>query len=393
MNAPLRKAFNAAFTDERYAAMVEWLNREAGLEIPFRICETPLFLTPALARELATAAESIRTAIAAPSYREASIRAVPPSWSVPGEDTHPVFLQVDFALVQRPGGEPGDLMPQLIELQGFPSLYGFQSLLNRAYHRHFHLAPELSPYFSGLDEATYGEALRAVLVGDEDPETVVLLEIEPEKQKTRVDFAVTEQMTGVRAVDASAVTVRGDRAFYQRAGREVPIRRIYNRVIFDEAERRGLDFGPLFRAPLDVTWVGHPNWFWRVSKFSLPFLSGPHCPQSHFLSDLDGLPPDLENYVLKPLFSFAGRGVTIGTDAETLRAIPDPENYILQRRVEYAPAIETPDGPAKAEVRMMYFWTDRPRLVNNLVRTTKGKMVGVDFNKDRTWIGASVALH
>jgi hypothetical protein len=388
-----RHAYNHDFTAERYAAMVDWLNAQAGFEIPFRICETPLFLTKALAAELVAAADEIQSAIAASAYRRAAERAVPSAWSVPGEDAHPVFLQIDFALTQRPGGRPGDLMPQLIELQGFPSLYGFQYLLNQGYRRHFTIAPELTPYFGGLDENAYLAALRAVLVGDEDPENVVLLEIEPETQKTRVDFVVTERLTGVRAVGASDVTVRGDRLFYRRDGREVPIRRIYNRVIFDEAERLGLDFGPLFRQPLDVVWVGHPNWFWKVSKFSLPFLSGPHCPPSHFLSDLDILPDDLDNYVLKPLFSFAGRGVSIGVDRETLRAIERPEHYILQRRVEYAPAIETPDGPAKAEVRMMYLWTDRPRLVNNLVRTTKGKMVGVDFNKDRTWIGASVALH
>jgi hypothetical protein len=396
----LRRAWNAAFTEERYQAMLAWLEAQAGVPIPFRISETPLFLSPELTAELEQAAHEVLATLGSPAYLAAAQRAVPPRWAVPGEDAHPTFLQVDFALASREGGAAtgggaagGELTPRLIELQGFPSLYGFQWLLARAYRQHFAVAPGLTPYFGGLDDAGYVECLRRTIVGDADPENVVLLEIEPEKQKTRVDFVVTEHLLGVRAVSATEVVVRGERLFYRRAGREVPIERIYNRVIFDEAERRGLDFGQLFRQPLDVHWVGHPNWFWKISKFSLPFLRGPHCPECHFLSDVGEYPPDLENYVLKPLFSFAGLGVEVGVTADRLRAIARPEDYILQRRVDYGPAIETPDGPAKAEVRMMFVWTDRPRLVNNLVRTTKGKMVGVDFNKDRTWIGASVALH
>jgi hypothetical protein len=392
----LRRAWNAAFSEERYRAMVAWLEAEAGVPIPFRISETPLFLSPELTAELERAAHEVLPTLTSQAYLAAAERAVPSRWAVPGEDAHPVFLQVDFALAAAEGSAGGELTPRLIELQGFPSLYGFQWLLARAYREHFAVAPGLTPYFGGLDEAGYIEALRRTIVGPADPENVVLLEIEPEKQKTLVDFAVTERLLGVRAVSAAEVVVRGDRAFYRhplQGGREVPIERIYNRVIFDEVERRGLDFGPLFRRPLDVHWVGHPNWFWKISKFSLPFLRGPHCPECHFLSDLEAYPPDLENYVLKPLFSFAGLGVEVGVTAERLRAIARPEDYILQRRVDYGAAIATPDGPAKAEIRMMFLWTDRPRLVNNLVRTTKGQMVGVDFNQDRTWIGASVGLH
>jgi hypothetical protein len=403
----LRRAWNAAFSKERYRAMVAWLEAEAGVPIPFRISETPLFLSRELTADLERAALEVLPTLASPEYLAAARRAVPPRWEVPGEDEHTVFLQVDFALASRSGSAgaagggalaapDGDLTPRLIELQGFPSLYGFQWLLARGYREHFDVPAGLTPYFGGLDDASYIEALRRTIVGSADPANVVLLEIEPEKQKTRVDFEVTERLLGVRAVSAAEVIVRGDRVYYRdasRGGREVPIERIYNRVIFDEVERRGLDFGPLFREPLAVEWVGHPNWFWKISKFSLPFLRGPHCPECHFLADLDDYPPDLENYVLKPLFSFAGLGVEVGVTAERLRSIERPEDYILQRRVDYGPAIATPDGPAKAEVRMMFLWTDRPRLVNNLVRTTKGKMVGVDFNQDRSWIGASVALH
>jgi hypothetical protein len=394
----LRRAYNAAFTAERYAALQHWLDAEAGLHIPFRICETPLFLPSELAAELEHAAHEIVGAISSPDYLRAAARAVPPGYEVPGEDAHPVFLQVDLALAEPPAGTTdaaaGRLVPRLIELQGFPSLYAFQWLLAHGYRRHFDIPAGMGSYFGGIDDSSYAACLRQVIVGDADPRTVVLLEVEPEEQKTRVDFVLTEKLLGVPTVGLADVAVRGRQAFYRdAAGVETPIRRIYNRVIFDELERRGMAVPPLFRDDLDVEWVGHPNWYWKISKFSLPFLHSQYVPPCHFLSDLRELPPDLDHYVLKPLFSFAGHGVEIGVTAERLRAIERPEDYILQRRIQYGPAVVTPDVPAMAEVRMMFVWGDRPRLINNLVRMTKGKMVGVDYNKDRTWVGASVALH
>jgi hypothetical protein len=388
----LRQAYNEAFTVERYAALQRWLDAEAGLHIAFRISETPVFVPPALTAELQRAATEVLDAVRDPAYLKAAARAVPAQYQVPGEDDHPVFLQVDLALAV---GEDGAVVPRLIELQGFPSLYCFQWLLARGYRTHFDYPAVLTPYFAELDDDSYVAAMRQVIVGDADPRNVILLEIEPEEQKTRVDFAMTEKLLGVPTVGLADVAVRGRQAFYRRrtdAG-EIPIRRIYNRVIFDDLERRGMAVPPLFRDDLDVEWVGHPNWFWKLSKFSLPFVHSPYAPPAHFLSALRELPPDLENYVLKPLFSFAGLGVEIGPAADRLRAIDRPEDYILQRRIDYAPVIATPDDPAKVEVRMMYVWRDRPVLVNNLVRMTKGRMVGVNFNHDRSWVGASVALH
>jgi hypothetical protein len=403
----LRRAFNSRFTEEKYQEKVRRLEAEAGHPIGFRICETPLFLSAAVTGELVEAVEEIVDTVISPAYLKESERAVPPGLSVPGEDAHTAFLQVDFALVQ---GEDGGIHPQLIELQGFPSVYSFQWLLDRVTRQVDRIddlvgmddiPAGLTPYFNGLDDAGYADCLREMIVGDCDPENVVLLEIDPSGQKTRVDFSVTERLFGVRSVDVRDVIERQGRLFYQREGeggksrREVPIHRIYNRVIFDEMERRGVSLDPVFRRELDVHWVGHPNWFLKISKFTLPFLRGRYVPRSYFVSDLNELPQDLENYVLKPLYSFAGLGVEIGVTAERLRSIDQPEHYILQRRVEYAPLIETPDGGAKAEIRMMLVWEEgkRPILINNLVRVSKGLMSGVDFNKDKTWIGASLGYH
>ena len=392
----LRQAYNAAFSAERYEALQKDLDAQAGAHVDFRISETPIFLSADLTSRLIEASSDVLAAVRSESYLAASRRAIPPGREVPGEDSHPAFLQIDFALVY---GESGEIEPRLIELQGFPSLYGFQWALARAYREHF--APGMSaaagwtPYFVPGDEAEYVRRLGELIVGDCDPRQVVLLEIEPEGQKTRVDFACMEQMLGIPTVDARTVVARDGRLYYPGPGGvETPIRRIYNRVIFDEMERKGLDLGEIFFRPHEeIEWVGHPNWFARISKFTLPFLRSRYAPRAWFVSDLAELPEDLESYVLKPLFSFAGLGVELGPSAERLRQLEHPEHFILQQRVEYAGVIATPDVPAKAEVRMMYLWGESPVLVNNLVRLSKGAMMGVDFNKDQTWIGASVAFH
>jgi hypothetical protein len=387
----LRRAYNAAFTEERYEAMVRDLEQDAGCPSIFRVSETPVFLSAALTRELIEAAHEMLAAVTSEEYLKVADRAVPPALAVPGEEGHTVFLQVDFALVR---GEDGNLTPRLIELQGFPSLYGFQWLLEKEFRSHFPAIPEdFTPYFGGVDAETYPAVLRDAIVGDCDPENVVLLEIEPEQQKTRVDFYVTEKLLGIKTVCATDVVARGGKLFYPDGGREVPIHRVYNRVIFDELERKGIDLSHIFRRELDVTWVGHPNWYLKISKFSLPFINSRYCPPASFVSELKELPEDLENYVLKPLFSFAGLGVEIGPTAERLRSLRDPEDFILQRKVDYAPAVETPEEPARVEIRMMFLWQDRPRLVNNLIRMSKGRMMGVSFNKDRTWVGSSLAYH
>ena len=395
MNPEIRRAYNDAFTQDRYEGLLRGLESNGGCPPGFRVCETPLFLTAALTRELIAAAHEVLQAVTSEEYLKLAGGAVPPELSVPGDEGHPVFLQIDFALVR---GEDGDLTPRLIELQGFPSLYGFQWLLEKEFRANFPAIPEdFSPYFSGLDTRSYPAALRDAIVGDCDPENVVLLEIEPDKQKTRIDFAITDRLTGVKTVSATEVIERGGRLYYQEGRQEVPIERIYNRVIFDEVARKGLDLSHIFRRELDVTWVGHPNWYLKISKFSLPFIKSRYSPPAFFVGNLEELPVDLDSYVLKPLFSFAGLGVEMGPSSERLRNLQDPENYILQKKVDYAPVIETPEEPARAEIRMMFLWkegaNERPRLVNNLVRMGKGKMMGVDFNRDKTWVGGSLAYH
>ncbi|GAB4430753.1 MAG: hypothetical protein OHK0039_49350 [Bacteroidia bacterium] len=397
MTDAVRQQYNAAFIPARYAAFLEHIYAIHGHQTPFRISETPVFIPHDLRQRLEQACADINAVICQPDFKARTAAAIPPGLAVPGEDAHTLFLQMDFGICHD---AQGDLVPQLIELQGFPSLYFFQDLLAASYRQHFDLPPGYPSHLNGLSSAQYIDLLREAIVGDADPETVVMLEIEPEKQNTYIDFLETRRHLGIAIRCISAVRQRGRRLYYtDDAGREVPIARVYNRVIFDELARRpnlprGFDFGD----DLDVTWVGHPNWFFRISKYTLPMLSGPYVPPSYFLDQLATYPDDLENYVLKPLFSFSGQGVNIHVRAADLDAIPAPERsgYLLQRKVAYAPAIATPSGPAKCEIRMMMVWLPgqpAPRIVNNLIRLSKGDMVGVRYNKDKDWVGASVGFY
>jgi hypothetical protein len=387
----LRKKFNSEFTQEKYEAFLNDLNTSLKYPVDFRVSETPLFLSDDLKNKLLNACNELCKQVTSKEFKLKMKDAVPSHLNIPGETDHPEFFVFDFAICQN--NSSGEFYPKLIELQGFPTLYGYQYFFEQKLRNHFDIPENFTTYFNRITPDKYVELLRDVIVGDADPANVILLEIEPEKQKTRIDFAATEKLIGVSEVCISDLIKRGKNLFYKKAGKEIRIERIYNRVIFDELSRTEKNFNFDLQEELNVTWVPHPNWFYKISKYSLPVLRGEFVPKCFYLHDLTSYPNDLENYVLKPLFSFAGLGVKIDVTKQMLHEIKDPGNYILQEKVEYAPLINTPDEKAKVEIRMMYFYDKEPILVNNLVRQSKGKMMGVDYNKDKTWVGGSAALH
>jgi hypothetical protein len=391
---PIRRArFNADFTAERYAKLLRTANETEYWPVDFRISESPLFLTGEFTEEVAQAARDIVAQLRTPEFALHARTAIPPGLEVPGETAHPIFLQVDFAICE----EDGRLTPRLIELQGFPSLYAFQLFLVGCMRGAYPAIPEdWTSFFGGFNEESYTALLRDVIIADAGTENVVLLEVDPEKQNTRIDFACTDSLLGIRPICLTEITRRGRQLFYRRDEREVRIERIYNRVIFDELLRRpDLKLAFNFQDEIDVTWVGHPNWYFRISKHSLPFLKSKHAAPAFFADEFPA-GEELEDYVLKPLYSFAGLGVDLEPTGEKLAVLPDPRAWILQRKVAYADFVPTPDGPrSKGEIRMMFVWPEggEPMLVNNLVRMSQGKMMGVKFNKDKTWVGSSIALH
>jgi hypothetical protein len=383
----LRRRFNQSWSPEKYAHFFELLARRCGEGPQFRHSETPCFLPVELVDRMARyGREMVDQLLSNPQYERESREAIPPAYRAPNEDSVPLFVQADFGLDEN-------LEPRLVEIQGFPSLYAYQLLVADAYRQAYEIDSTFQTLPGGLTANEYRGLLKQAIVGNHDPETVVLLEIDPAHQKTRHDFVLTEQMFGVRAVDVQAIRKKGNRLYYQRDGKETPIHRIYNRVIADELERRHLRLPFDFRDDLNVEWAGHPNWFFRLSKFSMPYLDHPAAPWTEFL-DRTGEIERPEQFVLKPLYSFAGAGVVVGPTAEQLQAIPEKQrhHYVLQQRVNFHPVIETPAGPTKIEVRIMYVWLNQLRQVNLIIRMGRDAQMGVDHNKGMDWVGASAAF-
>jgi hypothetical protein len=394
MHPQLRSQFNADFTPDKYAALLRCVNETEKWPADFRISETPIFLTREFTEEITAAAKAIVDLTRTAQFARHAKSAIPKGLAVPDESAHPNFLVVDFGIC----AEGGRLVPRLIELQAFPSLFGFQLLILHCLRKVYPAIPRnWTSSFAGIKDEEYLGLLRRTILADARPENVILLEIEPEKQKTRVDFAATERLLGIRSVCLTKIKKRGRDLFYDRDGRETRIDRIYNRVIFDELIRRpDLSLNFRFQDELKLTWVGHPNWYFRISKHSLPFLKTEHTSPAFFADEFPG-DDKIDNYVLKPLYSFAGVGVDMEPTREKLSGLTNPQEWILQKKVEYAAFVRTVDGQkSKAEIRMMFVWPEEdrhPTLANNLVRMSQGKMMGVDFNVDKTWVGASIALH
>jgi hypothetical protein len=392
----IRRAFNERFEEAQYGAFLADL--EASIHAPslFRIAETPVFVSAAFKEQLLTACEEIFDSLLAPDFVERTDGALAGGRAVPNQDEHSVFMQLDFGVCRL---ADGTLAPRLIEIQGFPSLYFLQAEMVAAYRRMYPFIPaEMSSYFHGYDRNSYINLLGEVILNGHAPGQVVLLEIDPERQATNIDFYATERALGLKILNLSDLKRTGRRLYYLQDGREVTVKRIYNRVIFDELDKYAdRQFAFNFTEEVDVEWAGHPNWFFRISKYTLPLIKSAYVPRTHFLHELKTWPTDLENFVLKPLFSFAGLGVKINITSDDLEAVPVDQRhlYILQEKVHYAPVVETPDGPAKCEIRMMVVWKqgwERPQVVNNMCRLSKGEMVGVRYNKDKTWVGGTVCF-
>ena len=389
----LRRAFNETWTEAKYRDLIRRLELRSGATLGFPISETPCFFPQSVMSSLAsTGIELVNQILDNDDAMAAADRAVPDRFKGDGAEALPTFLQVDFGLVRA---ADGSIQPKLVELQAFASLYGFQLVVAEAYRDAFELPTTLGLYLDRLDVAAYHALVATAIVGDNDPHEVVLMEIEPRKQKTWPDFVVTEQLWGVRAVDVSEVHREGRRLYYHRDGKTTPIRRIYNRVIPDELERKHIQLPFGYGDDLDVEWAGHPAWYFRISKFSIPFLRHACVPETHFLDGIESLPVDRDRYLLKPLFSFAGGGIIFAPTDAQIAAIPmrERKNYILQERIDFTPVIDTPEGPAQTEIRIMYVRAGSElRPVLPLLRMGRGKMMGVDHNKGLRWVGASAGL-
>lgn len=393
MKAEIREKFNAEFSDEKYKSFVENLKSQFPDELDFRVAESPLFVPKAVKNKVLQACDAILKEIQSEDFIAKTEKAIPAEFLVPNENKHSSFLAIDFAITKN---EKGTIEPQLIELQGFPSLFGLQYFLAKEFKANYEIPENYSPFFNGFEETTFVEKMKDFLLNGHSPDEVIILEIYPEKQKTRIDFAISKVTFGIDAVCLTNIKVIDSQLFREKNGELIQIKRIYNRLIFDDlANYSDLKFEFDFTKKVDVEWCGHPNWFYRISKFAMPFLKSKYIPKSYFLNQFDIEKADLSQFVLKPLFSFAGSGVKLTITKEDLEAIADKENYLIQQKVNYEPIIQAIEGAVKCEIRMLYIWpdaADEPILITNLARLSRGEMIGVRFNQNFDWVGGSIGF-
>jgi len=392
MIAAERTLFNQNFSAEKYLKLTEGLEKHFNTRIPFRVAETPVFLPAGLIAELRKAGDEIIDFLCRDDLRVITKAAIPASAYVGGSEGNPLFLSLDFAITL----DEGVLQPRLIELQGFPSLFAYQDVLAHFYQKTYSIPAGYTWLFGGLSRERYHEELCRVLLGGYEPQEVILLDIDPPDQNTYVDFLATRDLCQIAIIGLEDLILEGRKLYYLVGGERQLVKRIYNRVIWDELVRRtDLQFQFHLTEEAEVEWAGHPNWFFRISKFLLPLMKSRYVPETFFLSDLASYPDDLEQFVIKPLYSFSGSGVEFHVTAQKLDLLADKSNYILQKKVNYAPVVQSPEGGVKTEVRLLYIWEPgqkRPQLMTSLCRLSKGEMIGVKFNRDRTWVGASVGF-
>ena len=393
MQPYLRRTFNDNFIPEKYHQYLQKIENLHPGSLEFRVAETPIFVPKDFTQKMLAACDDIIDVIVQPDFKSLTEKAIPEGLRVANETSHSDFIVFDFGVCEN---ENGELEPQLIEMQGFPTIFAFQAFHTKFTREYAQIPATHNAYLNGYNEASYLQLLKEIIVADANPEQVILLEIYPEKQKTRIDFFCSENLLGITTVCLTKLIGEGNKLFYEKEGRKIEIKRIYNRLIFDDLQQQNIPGKIIdFSHEWEVEWVSHPNWFYRISKYTLPLIKNTYVPPTFYLNSLTEMPADLQNYVLKPLFSFAGMGVVIDVTKDDIDQIKDPENWILQRKVKYADVIQTPDGPAKAEIRLFYFWKDgweRPVGVHNLSRLSKGKMIGTRYNKDKTWVGGTVSF-
>lgn len=393
MVSKYRTLFNAQFSEKKYNDLKNDIASDFDYQPTFRIAETPFFISNELKSQLIEGCNDVIAFIKNKDFRSLTNKSLELNTAVPNEDQHTSFIAVDFGVCE----ENGEIIPKLIEVQGFPSLFNFQINLYEKFIAHYPFLKELTPLVNPIDTGEYNALLEEVICNYHPKENVILLEIEPEKQNTKIDFYYCRRDIGIPIVCVTELIKKEKQLFYiNEKGEEILVKRIYNRVIFDELNlRTDLKLNFSFSDDLEVEWAGHPNWFFRISKYILPFLKGKYFIETQRLSELTEIPEDLENYVLKPLFSFSGSGVVFNVTKGDIEAVENKELYILQKKVNYIPILQSPEGKVKVEIRMLYVWkkdNENPTLLCNLTRLSRGEMIGVKYNKDKDWVGGTVGL-
>lgn len=390
-----RELFNQSFSKEKQRHIQSYFNNNYPNQLGFKLSESPIFISNNLQEKLFAVSESIIHQIVNQTILTDFSR-VPANQNVPNCKGKPHFLAIDFAICKNNNQE---IEPQLIELQAFPSLFFYQVSLAQQFQQQYPFLNDFNFLLNHHSTKDYTQHLQELITANQPPENTIILELFPEQQKTKIDFSITKEHLGIETVCLTKIIKKGKTLYYQKNNQEIKINRIYNRLIFDDLEQYP-DLKTQFNLTdnVEVDWVTHPNWFFVISKAILPKLQHQYIPKSYFVNDFpDNEINNLSNYVLKPLFSFAGQGVNLNPKQEDINKIQNKKDYILQKKVAYAPVFKDINNDfSKAELRLLYTWMpedDLPKAAISLVRMSKSAMINVSHNqKSEVFTGSSVAF-
>jgi len=384
---------NNLYSTDRHHSFIKKLEQNIGASIDFRIAEMPIFINNSLRKKLENYAKEIIIECIDLQSDSRYNNHIPELYKVPHQSSKPLFSVVDFAITQDADGE---YIPKVVELQGFPSLFGYQYFYANTILQEYPFTNNYSTNLSDYTNEEYISLLKESLISSYHPDETCLLEYKPEQQKTRPDFIALQTLTGIQTTDIEQVKKEGNKLFHQRNGKWVHIKRVFNRAIVDELQEKYAKLNFYWNEELDIEWAGHPNWYFAISKNSMPYLKHMSIPKTVFLSEIEHIPDNLEPFVLKPLFSFSGKGVNIHPCKNDIDLIPAHMRgqYILQSKINYANCIYTPEGQNKIEIRIMLIWPehyDVPIPAMSLARTGRGPMMGVRYN-NIPWTGSTGCL-
>lgn len=388
----IRIAFNQAFTDERYQRYLDYINQHYPNSVGFRIAETPLFFSKEFKESITLAGEAICHQLIQPALLKQLCKGIPAGFNIDAYNTLPNCILLDFAITEN-GREPDY---SLVELQAFPSLFAYEIIQNNALLQSYSIPNGFSAFLNDYDEKSYLSLLSQLIKGD-NPNETILLELDPEIQKTCIDFYCTRDYLNIPIVNIRDIYFKEGKWYYLSGGKESTFKRIYNRIVFDEIKENEAIVETYIQLANDsqLTWFTHPIHFFMYSKYALPYITHPKIPKTVFLDQVNIQKTDFTRKVIKPLFSFAGKGVMIEPTQESVQSITNKAQWICQEKIHYVQGILTPKDPAKAELRIFFLKDPKTNVfkaVFNLARLSKQALINTAQNSNDTWVGGSMAF-
>lgn len=389
MFTKIREQFNAVFDISQSKNIWDDIDKEFPGYRDFKIAEIPVFLDNELKSKLLMAGNTCLDVILAPDFIQKNMGS---EFQFGQKNSKPDFICLDFAITLN---EHDEFIPKLIEAQGFPTLLGFQQYLTGKFKKHCQIPSGFTSHFNRINAFHFSEKIGSILkqYGDD----TVLLEAYPEKQRTRLDFKLTEAYWGIKTVCLSQIEANSGKLYYKTGDNLKPINAIYNRVIIEEVVKTYPELLTKIELlkEVEVSWISHPDWYYLISKAALPLFKGPYVPSSKIFYKGDDIPENLEDYILKPLFEYGGDGVQLDLNQSIFESCLENVPYLLQQKVRYADCILLPNGQKrKAEIRLIYGQEPskkRPTLLANLTRLSDSGWMNTSQNFT-DFTGGSIAF-